>query len=85
MDNISRIPISSVAQLSQLDDKEMVEGYYDGFAGEPEPGGNRPTSYWHGWRNGARDKGFIPGDDAMTRLAHEVIATGYLTKGQSNG
>lgn len=73
MSNIVRIPISTLAQLNQLDDAEMMEGYEDGLGNAPEPGDNRSTSYWHGWRNGMADKGHIPIDGAMRALAHEIV------------
>lgn len=68
-----RKPISTVAELSLLDDTEMLEGYFDGFDGEPEPGDNRSLSYWHGWRNGAVDGKHRKGDAAQRKLAHEVV------------
>lgn len=71
---IARIPIRTAAALALLDETEIVEGYHDGLAGEPEPGDNRSQSYWHGWRNGMADKNRIPIDDAMRQLAHEIVA-----------
>lgn len=68
-----RIPVSTLEDLDTLDDAEIIEGYHDGFAGEPEPGGNRSRAYWHGWRNGARDKGLIEGDIAMEQLAYAYV------------
>jgi hypothetical protein len=52
----------------------MVEGYMDGFRGEPEPGNNRTCSYWHGWRNGATDCRRREVDAAQRELARVVIA-----------
>ncbi len=47
-------PVRTLAELDQLDDVEIQEGYFDGRNNEPEPraGGNRSRSYWHGWRVG---------------------------------
>lgn len=72
----ARIPVSTLAELDTLDDDEIVEGYRDGRAGEPEPGDNRSKSYWHGWRNGARDGGYTDpdGDAAMAKLVHEYLS-----------
>lgn len=67
-----RKPVSTLAELELLDDAEMAEGYADGRAGEPEPGGNRGRAYWHGWRNGRVDGGYAQPDAAMIRLAREV-------------
>ena len=63
-------PVTSLAELDQLDDADLVEGYRDGRAGEPEPKGNRSRSYWHGWRNGAVDGGHREKDDEQAILAH---------------
>lgn len=71
-------PVETVADLEMLDPEEIRDGYWSGWDGDPEPGNNRSRAFWHGWRNGARDKGRIPQDDAMTRLVHEVVSTGYL-------
>jgi len=68
-------PVSTLAELEALDSDEMVMGYLDGFGGEPEPMGNRSKSYWHGWRNGARDRGVLPHDAASAKLAHEVVSS----------
>lgn len=70
---IQRLPVRTLAVLDTLDADEMVDGYRDGFKGEPEPGNNRSLAYWHGWRNGAADKGLIPIDAAMCELASEVL------------
>lgn len=41
-------------------DREMLEGYWDGLRGEPEPGANRSHSYRHGWKNGRDDRNKSP-------------------------
>ena len=41
-------------------DSEMLQGYWDGLRGEPEPGANRSHSYRHGWRNGRDDRNKSP-------------------------
>lgn len=51
-----RKPVTTIAELETLDEAEILEGYTDGLALEPEPGGNRSKSYWHGWRNGRSDR-----------------------------
>jgi hypothetical protein len=43
-----RQPIATLEALDQLNDEEVVEGYFDGRKDEPEPGNNRSLSYWHG-------------------------------------
>lgn len=59
-----RTPVTTAEQLDALDDDEIMEGYWDGRAGEPEPGNNRSLSYWHGWRNGNTDRPGGPNPDA---------------------
>ncbi len=50
----------------------MIEGYWDGYKGEPEPGDNRSFAFWHGWRNGAVDGKYREIDAAQAALAHDV-------------
>lgn len=73
-----KLPIESVEQLKQLDTAEIIEGYWEGRNNEPEPGGNRSLSFWHGWRNGMMDFGHMKPDLASGQLARECIETGYL-------
>lgn len=68
-----RAPVTTVDELLTLNDAEIVEGYNDGYRGEPEPGGNRSKSYWHGWRNGRVDGKHDPKDAAMALLAHQIV------------
>lgn len=67
------IPVSTIADLDTLDEHEMVDGYLDGLADAPEPGNNRSRSYWHGWRNGMRDRGKLGHDSASHQLASEYV------------
>ena len=70
-------PTRSVPDLATLDglpDDELIEGYQDGLAGEGEPGGNRSLAYWHGWRNGAVDRGLRQIDPEQDKLAALVAA-----------
>lgn len=69
----SRVPVSTAADLAKLDEAEMIEGYWDGFKGEAEPGGNRSLSFWHGWRNGAVDGKHREIDSAQVALAQDVV------------
>jgi ribosome modulation factor len=39
---------------------EMLQGYWSGLKGEPEPGDNRSYSFKHGWRNGRDDRAQNP-------------------------
>ena len=66
-------PIKDAADLAELDDADLLEGYRDGRAGEPEPKGNRSKSYWHGWRNGAVDGGHRKVDAAGMSLARSYL------------
>jgi hypothetical protein len=68
------VPVTTLADLATLDDAEVLEGYRDGFAGDPEPGNNRSRSYWHGWRNGALDGGHRQKDAAQAELARVYLS-----------
>mgnify|MGYP000943655090 CR=1 FL=1 len=73
-----RSPITKAQDLDTLDDAEVLEGYHDGRAGEPEPGDNRSLSYWHGWRNGLIDGRHAEPDNASMALAKDVVDSGWL-------
>lgn len=70
--------VPDLAAADELDRDEMIEGYMDGCAGEPEPGDNRSLAYWHGWRNGASDRGFREIDPEQRRIAREFVVRGRL-------
>lgn len=65
--------ITTMKQLSELDEEEVVEGYLDGLKGEPKPGNNRSLSYKHGWNNGAVDAGYQEKTPTQAVLAHDYI------------
>lgn len=69
-------PVTTLEELDRLDPDEMLEGFRDGFAGGPEPGGNRSKAFWHGWRNGAVDGGHREKDEAQAALAAAVVRSG---------
>lgn len=54
-------------------DGELIEGYHDGRAGDPEPGLNRDPAYRHGWYAGAADAGHIPTPEWLRCLARQMI------------
>lgn len=78
-------PVRTAADLDTLDDAEIVEGYHDGRAGEPEPGGNRSRSYRHGWRVGRVDGGHAQPDADGMVLVEDVLRNGgfFRVKGQT--
>lgn len=59
--------VRSVSDYRSLDEAEVLIGYMDGMAGISGVQG-MTRSYWHGWRNGAVDAGFIEPDDAQLEL-----------------
>jgi hypothetical protein len=69
-------PVTTMAELDQLDSADILEGYLDGLAGEPEPLGNRSKGYWHGWRNGNTDR-TGRGDPAGVALIRDMKANGH--------
>ncbi len=66
---MARPAIRTIEDLEALDPTEVLEGYRDGRAGEPAPGGNRSPSYAHGWRNGAVDAGLKEKSAAQAETA----------------
>lgn len=73
MTDLARKPVTTLAELDQLDGAEVIEGYMDAKDGITVVGDNRSKSYWHGWRNGMADSGQMPIDEAQRKLAHEVV------------
>ena len=69
-----RWKIDSYDQVLAMDGDELVEGYRDGLHGEPEPGDNRSPAFWHGWRNGASDRGLRAIDADQRKIAAEAVA-----------
>ena len=65
-------PVSTVAELSLLDEQEMVAGYLSGLDGSAEPGSDKSKAFWHGWRNGMSDNGFALLDHYQHSLAAEI-------------
>ena len=65
------VPVTTVAEFRKLDDGEILEGYFDGFHGAPEPGSDRSRAFWHGWRNGRVDAGLAEPDEAYHKLQRE--------------
>lgn len=79
----SRAPIRTAQELAEVmiqpgADEDVREGYHDGLAGDPEPGGNRSRAYWHGWRNGRVDGGHAQRDEAQAQLARDVLTHGHF-------
>jgi hypothetical protein len=81
------IPVGTIADFRQLDDGEVLEGYFDGFHGSPAPGSDRSRSFWHGWRNGRIDSGRTEPDLAQRLLqqAFRLIADGPTRAGEGPG
>lgn len=78
MSEIAYFPVKTLADLDALDEKEIVEGYFDGRENAPQPKGNRSRSYWHGWQNGMSDfHGRARNDEGSHgELVHQFIARG---------
>jgi hypothetical protein len=66
----SRVPVTTVEELDQLNNMEVFEGYQDGLENF-RCGENRSRAYWHGWRNGQVDGGHAQKDRAQEVLAQE--------------
>lgn len=65
--------VETVEDLNKLDDTEMVSGYLAGFKNDAEPGSDKSKSFWHGWRNGMIDGGYMHKDDSSSKLAREFV------------
>ena len=65
--------VRNIADFRDLNEAEILIGYMDGMAGLV---GEKDItrSYWHGWRNGAADAGFIEPDQAQQQLEDEFAA-----------
>jgi hypothetical protein len=62
--------VKSIADYRSLDEADILIGYMDGVAGVV--GAKDMTrSYWHGWRNGTVDAGFIEPDEAQLQIEAE--------------
>jgi hypothetical protein len=61
-------PVETIEDFRQLDDGEILEGYFDGFHGGSPPGSSRSRAFWHGWRNGRVDAGLAKPDFAQRAL-----------------
>ena len=66
-------PVRTLAELDELDKRDILEGYLSAERGDPEPGPNRGKAFWHGWRNMMMDLGAIKMDRAALRLAGEWL------------
>jgi hypothetical protein len=65
-------PVCTVKDLESLDDDEIFAGFRAGLQGAPEPHDSHTRSYWHGWRNGAVEGGFMRTDDAQRALTADI-------------
>lgn len=66
-------PLSSKEELDSIDGEECVAGYWSGRNGDPEPGSDKSRSFWHGWKNGSMDFGFLKPDIHSQSLAESVV------------
>jgi hypothetical protein len=63
-------PVTEVADLTLLDEREIVAGFQLGVSGEPEPGSWASRALWHGWRNGRVAAGLAESDPAQDVLSY---------------
>ena len=71
---IERVPIDTASQLQFLDNTQVLAGYLAGLQYSPLPPLDCSYSYWHGWRNGQVDGGWMQKDEAQAALAHDVLS-----------
>lgn len=65
--------VRTVAEYRLLDEAEVMIGYMDGMAGLTGAV-DMTRSYWHGWRNGVVDAGFIEPDEAQLLIEVEFAS-----------
>ncbi|WP_458094262.1 hypothetical protein [Roseomonas sp. WA12] len=65
--------VRTVAEYRLLDEAEVMIGYMDGMAGLMGET-DMTRSYWHGWRNGVVDAGFIEPDEAQLLIEAEFAS-----------
>lgn len=62
-------PVETVVDFRTLDEGDILCGYVDGLGGTRCSPSDVSRSYWHGWRNGLVDGGFVEPDISHRRLA----------------
>ena len=65
--------VSTLTDLNNLDQDEVLQGYRSGWDGLSEPESDKSRSFWHGWRNAMIDKQIIPSDEECANLAEEYV------------
>lgn len=71
MSNIKFFPPKTIADVDQMNESELLEGYRAGLNGETRPKDSRAK--WTGWRNGMVDSGRMKIDDSQRRVAKQYI------------
>lgn len=61
-------PVETLVDFHSLDEGDVLCGYMDGLQGLPCELRQVSRSYWHGWRNGVVDGGFVEMDEAQSKL-----------------
>lgn len=62
--------VATLEEFDALDDDQVLAGYLEAKAGDPEPGKNRGRSYWHGWCNRMRDAGLLDWNPIHAHVVH---------------
>ena len=75
-----KVPVTDPEDLDALDGDEMVAGYRSAAKDDPEPGGNHSRAFWHGWRNGMMDRGFMNSDSAARELVANMRKRGDFAR-----
>lgn len=61
-------PVETLVDFHSLDEGDVLCGYMDGLQGLPCELRQVSRAYWHGWRNGVVDGGFVEMDEAQLKL-----------------
>ena len=69
---MDREPIDNLTSLDNLDNRDLVAGYFAGLNGDGhEPSVEKNADYYHGWLNGMCDKGRMQPSATHKQLVHE--------------
>lgn len=65
-------PVTTVAELAQLDEAAIMRGYRAGRDSAPDYA-ERDRGYWHGYLNGQVDRGVVQPSPEQQALARDYV------------
>ena len=73
------LPVTTLADLLALDERELFDGHMHAERGDPEPGGNHSRAYHHGWRTRMMDLHELP-----VPPEHRALTSAWVAWNRSN-